>query len=91
LTSNACNNNIHKYMNNDHIISTLNKELDDLEVKIEELSNKYLALKKENKLLKERQEQEVAEKFKIKEKNQKVQNKVEGIINRLRSLEYTQQ
>jgi len=78
-------------MNNDHIISTLNKELDDLEVKIEELSNKYLALKKENKLLKERQEQEVAEKFKIKEKNQKVQNKVEGIINRLRSLEYTQQ
>ncbi|MFL2549397.1 MAG: hypothetical protein ACJ0QX_04090 [Gammaproteobacteria bacterium] len=79
------------YMNNDHIISTLNKELDDLEVKIEELSNKYLDLKKENQLLKERQEQEVAEKFKIKEKNQKVQNKVEGIINRLRSLEYTQQ
>jgi hypothetical protein len=30
-------------------------------------------------------------KFKIKEKNQKVQNKVEGIISRLRSLEYTQQ
>ena len=78
-------------MNNDHIISTLNKELDDLEVKIEELSNKYLDLKKENQLLKERQEQEVAEKFKIKEKNQKVQRKVEGIINRLRSLEYTQQ
>ena len=78
-------------MNNDHIISTLNKELDDLEAKIEELSNKYLDLKKENQLLKERQEQEVAEKFKIKEKNQKVQNKVEGIINRLRSLEYTQQ
>ena len=78
-------------MNNDHIISTLNKELDDLEVKIEELSNKYLDLKKENQLLKERQEHEVAEKFKIKEKNQKVQNKVEGIINRLRSLEYTQQ
>ena len=78
-------------MNNDHIISTLNKELDDLEIKIEELSNKYLDLKKENQLLKERQEQEVAEKFKIKEKNQKVQSKVEGIINRLRSLEYTQQ
>ena len=78
-------------MNNDHIISSLNKELDELEVKIEELSNKYLDLKKENQLLKERQEHEVAEKFKIKEKNQKVQNKVEGIINRLRSLEYTQQ
>jgi uncharacterized protein (TIGR02449 family) len=78
-------------MNNDHIISILNKELDDLEVKIEELSNKYLDLKKENQLLKERQEQEVSEKFKIKEKNQKVQSKVEGIINRLRSLEYTQQ
>ena len=78
-------------MNNNHIISSLNKELDDLEVKIEELSNKYLDLKKENQLLKERQEHEVAEKFKIKEKNQKVQNKVEGIINRLRSLEYTQQ
>ena len=78
-------------MNNNHIISTLNKELDELEVKIEELSNKYLDLKKENQLLKERQEHEVAEKFKIKEKNQKVQNKVEGIINRLRSLEYTQQ
>ena len=78
-------------MNNDHIISSLNKELDELEVKIEELSNKYLDLKKENQLLKERQEHEVAEKFKIKEKNQKVQNKVEGIISRLRSLEYTQQ
>jgi len=78
-------------MNNNHIISSLNKELDELEVKIEELSNKYLDLKKENQLLKERQEHEVAEKFKIKEKNQKVQNKVEGIINRLRSLEYTQQ
>ena len=91
MTYSACNNNITLYMNNDHIISTLNKELDDLEVKIEELSNKYLDLKKENQLLKERQEQEVAEKFKIKEKNQKVQNKVEGIINRLRSLEYTQQ
>ena len=58
---------------------------------LSELSNKYLDLKKENQLLKERQEHEVAEKFKIKEKNQKVQNKVEGIINRLRSLEYTQQ
>ena len=91
MTYNDCNNNITLYMNNDHIISTLNKELDDLEAKIEELSNKYLDLKKENQLLKERQEQEVAEKFKIKEKNQKVQNKVEGIINRLRSLEYTQQ
>ena len=78
-------------MNNNHIISSLNKELDELEVKIEELSNKYLDLKKENQLLKERQEHEVAEKFKIKEKNQKVQNKVEGIINRLRSLEYTKQ
>ena len=78
-------------MNNNHIISSLNKELDELEVKIEELSNKYLDLKKENQLLKERQEHEVAEKFKIKEKNQKVQNKVEGIISRLRSLEYTQQ
>ena len=78
-------------MNNNHIISSLNKELDELEVKIEELSNKYLDLKKENQLLKERQEHEVAEKLKIKEKNQKVQNKVEGIINRLRSLEYTQQ
>ena len=77
-------------MNNDHIISSLNKDLDDLERKIEDLSNKYLDLKKENLLLKERQEAEVSEKFKIKEKNQKVQNKVEGIINRLRSLEYTQ-
>jgi len=54
------------------------------------LSKKYLDLKKENSLLKERQEREVSEKFKIKEKNQKVQNKVEGIINRLRSLEYNQ-
>ena len=78
------------YMNNDHIISSLNKDLDELERKIEDLSNKYLVLKKENLLLKERQEAEVSEKFKIKEKNQKVQNKVEGIINRLRSLEYTQ-
>jgi len=78
-------------MNNDHIISELNKELDELESKIEILSNKYLELKKENQLLRERQEKEVSEKFKIKEKNQKVQNKVEGIINRLRSLEYTQQ
>ena len=77
-------------MNNDHIISSLNKDLDELEIKIEDLSNKYLVLKKENLLLKERQEAEVSEKFKIKEKNQKVQNKVEGIINRLRSLEYTQ-
>ena len=59
-------------MNNNHIISSLNKELDELEVKIEELSNKYLDLKKENQLLKERQEHEVAEKFKIKEKNQNV-------------------
>ena len=57
-------------MNNDHIISSLNKELDDLESKIEELSNKYLDLKKENLLLKERQELEVSEKFKIREKNQ---------------------
>ena len=73
-------------MNNDHIISTLNKELDELESKIETLSNKYLDLKEENLLLKERQEKEVSEKFKIKEKNQKVQTKVEGIINRLRSL-----
>ena len=77
-------------MNNDHIISSLNKELDDLESKIEELSNKYLDLKKENLLLKERQELEVSEKFKIREKNQKVQTKVEGIINRLITLEYTQ-
>ena len=77
-------------MNNDHIISSLNKELDDLESKIEELSNKYLDLKKENQLLKERQEIEDSEKFKIREKNQKVQTKVEGIINRLRTLEYTQ-
>ena len=77
-------------MNNDHIISELNKELDELESKIEILSNKYLELKKENQLLRERQEKEVSEKFKIKEKNQKVQIKVEGIINRLRSLEYTQ-
>ena len=68
-------------MNNDHIISSLNKELDDLESKIEELSNKYLDLKKENLLLKERQELEVSEKFKIREKNQKVQTKVEGIKN----------
>ena len=77
-------------MNNDHIISELNKELDELESKIEILSNKYLELKKENQLLRERQEKEVSEKFKIKEKNQKVQTKVEGIRNRLRSLEYTQ-
>jgi len=77
-------------MNNNHIISELNKELDELESKIEILSNKYLELKKENQLLRERQEKEVSEKFKIKEKNQKVQTKVEGIINRLRSLEYTQ-
>tara|TARA_B100001996_G_C18620459_1_gene577498 strand:+ start:660 stop:893 length:234 start_codon:yes stop_codon:yes gene_type:complete len=77
-------------MNNDHIISSLNKELDDLDSKIEELSNKYLELQKDNELLKERQEREVSEKFKIKEKNQKVQSKVEGIINRLRSLEYNQ-
>tara|TARA_B100001173_G_scaffold58140_1_gene48679 strand:+ start:1405 stop:1941 length:537 start_codon:yes stop_codon:yes gene_type:complete len=71
-------------MNNNHIISSLNKELDELEAKIEELSNKYLDLKKENQLLKERQEHEVAEKFKIKEKNQKVQNKVEGIIKQVK-------
>ncbi len=45
-------------MNNDHIISSLNKELDDLESKIEILSTKYLDLKKENQLLKERQEKE---------------------------------
>jgi len=77
-------------MNNDHIISSLNKELDDLEAKIQELSNKCLELQKDNGLLKERQEREVSEKFKIKEKNQKVQSKVEGIINRLRSLEYNQ-
>ena len=77
-------------MNNDHIISSLNKELDDLESRIEDLSKKYYDLKKENELLKERQEREVYEKFKIKEKNQKVQSKVEGIINRLRSLEYNQ-
>jgi uncharacterized protein (TIGR02449 family) len=77
-------------MNNDHIISSLNKELDDLEAKIQELSNKCLELQKDNELLKERQEREVSEKFKIKEKNQKVQSKVEGIINRLRSLEYNQ-
>ena len=48
-------------MNNDHIISTLNKELDELESKIETLSNKYLDLKKENLLLKERQEKETQE------------------------------
>tara|TARA_B100000700_G_C14867206_1_gene771579 strand:- start:565 stop:798 length:234 start_codon:yes stop_codon:yes gene_type:complete len=77
-------------MNNDPIISSLNKELDELEAKIDQLSKKYLDLKKENSLLKERQEREVSEKFKIKEKNQKVQSKVEGIINRLRSLEYNQ-
>ena len=77
-------------MNNDHIIYDLNKELDELEAKIDQLSKKYLDLKKENSLLKERQEREVSEKFKIKEKNQKVQSKVEGIINRLRSLEYNQ-
>ena len=77
-------------MNNDPIISSLNKELDELEAKIDQLSKKYLDLKKENSLLKERQEREVSEKFKIKEKNQKVQTKVEGIINRLRSLEYNQ-
>ena len=74
-------------MNNDHIISSLNKELDDLESRIEDLSKKYYDLKKENELLKERQEREVSEKFKIKENNQ---SKVEGIINRLRSLEYNQ-
>ena len=28
-------------MNNDHIISSLNKELDDLESRIEDLSKKY--------------------------------------------------
>ena len=77
-------------MNNDPIISSLNKDLDELEAKIDQLSKKYLDLKKENSLLKERQEREVSEKFKIKEKNQKVQSKVEGIINRLRSLEYNQ-
>ena len=77
-------------MNNHHIISSLNKELEELEAKIDQLSKKYLDLKKENSLLKERQEREVSEKFKIKEKNQKVQNKVEGIINMLRSLEYNQ-
>ena len=77
-------------MNNDHTISSLNKELDELESKIDDLSKKYYDLKIENELLKERQEREVSEKFKIKEKNQKVQSKVEGIINRLRSLEYNQ-
>ncbi len=77
-------------MNNHHIISSLNKDLEELEAKIDQLSKKYLDLKKEDSLLKERQEREVSEKFKIKEKNQKVQNKVEGIINRLRSLEYNQ-
>ena len=81
---------LYNYMNNDPIISSLNKELDELEAKIDQLSKKYLDLKKENSLLKERQEREVSEKFKIKEKNQKVQSKVEGIINRLRSLEYNQ-
>ena len=54
-------------MNNDHIISSLNKELDDLESRIEDLSKKYYDLKKENELLKERQEREVSEKFKIKD------------------------
>ena len=33
-------------MNNDHIISSLNKELDDLESRIEDLSKKYYDLKK---------------------------------------------
>ncbi len=42
-------------MNNDHIISSLNKELDVLESRIEDLSKKYYELKKENELLKERQ------------------------------------
>ena len=77
-------------MSNDHIISSLNKELEELESKIDDLSKKYYDLKKENALLKERQEREVSEKFKIKEKNQKVQSKVEGIINRLRSFDYNQ-
>ena len=54
------------------------------------MSKKYYDLKKENELLKERQEREVSEKFKIKAKTQKVQSKVEGIINRLRALEYNQ-
>ena len=47
-------------------------------------------MKQENELLKERQEKETTEKNRIQQKNQKVQSKVEGIINRLRSLEYTQ-
>ena len=56
---------VYSYMNNDPIISSLNKELDELEAKIDQLSKKYLDLKKENSLLKERQEREVSEKFKI--------------------------
>ena len=40
-------------MNNHHIISSLNKDLEELEAKIDQLSKKYLDLKKENSLLKE--------------------------------------
>ncbi len=60
-------------MDSNDTINDVKKELDLIENKIESLSQKYHMLLEENKLLKTRQEKEASEKYKIQQKNQKVQ------------------
>ncbi len=66
---------------NDHELTTLNQKIDDL-VAIS------LKLKKENRLLRAKEQTWQAERAQLMEKNDVARSKVEAMINRLRTLEH---
>ncbi len=63
------------------------RELDRLESSVETLLNEVKRLHEENVSLRDSQESLVTERANLIHKNEQVRSRVEGIVNRLRSLE----
>ena len=63
------------------------RELDRLESGVETLLNEVKRLHEENVSLRDSQESLVTERANLLHKNEQVRSRVEGIVNRLRSLE----
>ncbi len=63
-------------------------ELRDLELKLDQLIDRYDAVKKENSSLKSKQDELVKEKAKLLEKTTVARTRVEAMISRLKSMEH---
>jgi cell division protein ZapB len=63
-------------------------ELKNLEAKLDQLIDRYMAVKNENNSLKSRQEALIKEKDSLLEKTNLAKLRVEAMINRLKAMEY---